>query len=291
MAQLCDHADFDIRREGPRRSRPRLHRHDYFQLHLQVAGPAQMHLATSSRALAPGAVTFVLPDRVHYHEHPATSRYYVLSFGLRFLRGDLDAGPLELEDVPLRRAPELAPFQLQDAMDFELDAGELAVAVDLCESMLRENTARGFYSLEMIRSHLLALIGLVCRKYADRFDQGMSDRQKHLSRNAAVLRVVKFLRENYMRKIMLEEVAAAVCLSPNYLSHLVKRELGKSFLDLLTAMRMDAARPLLLGTSQRVSEIAIRVGFEDEAYFSRRFRQLEGCTPTEFRAQHASAHA
>lgn len=285
MAQLCDHADFDIRREGPRRSKAGLHRHDYFQVHLQVAGPAQMHLATSSRMLAPGAATFVLPDRVHYHAHPPTSRYYVLSFGLRFLRADLEAGPLELEDVPLKRAPELAPFQLQDAMDFELDEKELAIAIQLCESMLRENALRGFYSTEMIRSHLLALIGLVCRKYADRFKQGVAEQQQNLSRNAATRRVVKFLRENYMRRVMLEDVAAAVCLSPNYLSHLVKRELGKSFVDLLTGMRMDAAKPLLLSTTHRVSEIADQVGFEDEAYFSRRFRQIEGCTPTEFRGQ------
>ncbi|MEO8280054.1 MAG: helix-turn-helix transcriptional regulator [Ideonella sp.] len=90
-----------------------------------------------------------------------------------------------------------------------------------------------------------------------------------------------------MRRIMLEDVASAACLSPNYVSHLVKRELGKSFVDLLTCMRMDAAKPLLLSTTHRVSEIADQVGFDDEAHFSRRFRQLEGCTPTEFRGQFA----
>jgi hypothetical protein len=44
MAQLCDHADFDVRREGPRRSEARLHRHDYFQVHLHVEGPASRSL-------------------------------------------------------------------------------------------------------------------------------------------------------------------------------------------------------------------------------------------------------
>jgi AraC-like DNA-binding protein len=283
MAQLCDHADFDVRREGPRRSEAQLHRHDYFQVHLHVEGPAQMHLAASTRALEPGMLSFILPDRVHYHSHPPGSRYYVLSFGLKFLRSDLDAGPLELEDVPLWQAPELAPFQFQDALDFQLSPAETATAIGLCEAMLAENTTRQFFSMELIRSHLLALIGLVCRKYADRFDQSEAEQQKRISRSAAVRRVVKFLRENYMRRIMLEDVAGAVCLSPNYLSHLVKRELGRSFIDLLAGLRMDAAKPLLLGTTQRVADIADQVGFDDEAYFSRRFRQLEGCTPTEFR--------
>lgn len=285
MAQLCDHADFDVRREGPRRSEARLHRHDYFQIHLQVEGPAQMYLAASARALSPGVASFILPDRVHYHSHAPGSRYYVISFGLKFLRADLDAGPHELEDVPLQRAPELAPFQFQDALDFQLDLDELATAVGLCEAMISENLGRGFFAMEMIRSQLLALIGLVCRKYAGRFQQGMAEQQGRLSRSAAVRRVLKFLRENYMRRVLLEDAAGAACLSPSHLSHLVRRELGKSFVDLLTGLRMEAAKPLLLGTSLRVSDIAAQVGFDDEAYFSRRFRQLEGCTPREFRGQ------
>ncbi|CAN5469709.1 AraC family transcriptional regulator [soil metagenome] len=285
MVQLCDHSDFDIRREGPRRSQPRLHRHDYFQIHLQVEGSAQMHLAASTRPLVPGIVSFILPDKVHYHSHPPGSRYYVLSFGLRFLRPDLDVGALDLEDVPLQRAPELAPFQFQDGLNYALDETELRRASELCEAMLDENSARRFFSMEMIRSHLLALIGIVCRKHADAFRQTNVEQHRGQSRSATVKRVVKFLRENYMRRIMLEDVANAVCLSPNYLSHLLKRELGKSFVDVLTGLRMDAAKPLLLGTPLRVSEIADQIGFDDEAYFARRFRQLEGCTPSEFRGQ------
>lgn len=285
MVQLCDHADFDIRREGPRRSEPRLHRHDYFQIHLQVEGTGQMHLAASTRTLHPGVVSFVLPDRVHFHSHPPGSRYFVLSYGLRFLRPDLDAGPFDLEDVPLHQAPELAPFQFQEALTYALDGVELARAVELCDAMLAENSSRRFFSMEMIRSHLLAFIGIVCRKHADTFRQTNAEQHRGQSRSATVKRVVKFLRENYTRRIMLEDVANAVCLSPNYLSHLLKRELGKPFIDVLTGLRMDAAKPLLLATQLRVSEIANQIGFYDEAYFARRFRQLEGCTPSEFRDQ------
>ncbi|GAA4340142.1 AraC family transcriptional regulator [Pigmentiphaga soli] len=283
MAQLCDYVDFDIRRQGPRRSAARLHRHDYFQMHVHLEGSAQMHMAMVTRQLAPGAVTFILPDKVHFHSHPPGCRYYVLSFGLRFLRGDLDVGPLELEDVPLARAPELAPFLFQETLDYDLDAGELAEAARHCEAMLAENAVRGFYALEMIRSHLLALIGQVCRRYAASFELLSADQHGRASRRAAIKRVVKFMRENYMRRIMLEDVANAVCLSPNYLSHLIKRELGKSFVDLLTGLRMEAAKPLLLDTRLRVSDIAEQIGFDDEAYFSRRFRQIEGRTPSAYR--------
>ncbi len=283
MSQLCAHSDFDVRREGSPRSERRLHRHDYFQIHVHLEGPAQMHLGASTRPLAPGVLSFILPDRLHYVSHLPGSKYYVLSFGLKFLRNDLDAGPLELEDIPLQRAPELAPFQFQDSLDFQLDAAEMAKTVSLCEAMLAENMAREFFSMELIRSHMLALIGLVCRKYASRFEQSAAEQQTRMSRSAAVKRIDKFLRDNYMRRLMLEDLANAACLSPNYLSHLLKREFGKSFVDLLTGLRMEAAKALLLNSTLRVAEIADQCGFSDEAYFSRRFRQMEGCTPTAFR--------
>ena len=283
MAQLCAYRDFEIRREGPRRSQPRLHRHDYFQVHFHIAGPAQMHLADASRPLAPGMLSFILPDRLHYMTHPPGSKYYVMSFGLQFLRADLCASFLELEDIPLWRAPELAPFRFQDAMDFQLEGEQMGTAVSLCEQMLQENEARSFYSLEWIRSHLFALIGLVARKHAQDFQQSKAEHQTRMSRSAAVRRVDRFLRESYMNRVTLDDAAQAVCLSPNYLSHLLKRERGKSFLDLLAGLRMDAAKALLRTTDLRVADVAARSGFKDEAYFSRRFRQIEGCAPTEFR--------
>ena len=282
MGQMCDHIDFDIRREGPRRSEPRLHRHDYFQIHVQVEGCAEMHTSTDACPLSPGLVTFVMPDRLHYHRHLSGSRYYVVSFGLNFLRTDLDAGPLELEDIPLARAPELAPFRAQGRLAYRLDRAELGRAVHLCEAMLDENRARGFFALEMIRSHLLALIGLVCRKYAASLVPPAASSAVR-SRPAAMAGVMRFLRENYMRRIVLKDVADAVCLSPDYLSHLLTRELGRSFTELLTTLRIDAAKPLLLGTRLRVADIAGQCGFDDEAYFSRRFRQLERLSPSEFR--------
>jgi AraC-like DNA-binding protein len=47
---------------------------------------------------------------------------------------------------------------------------------------------------------------------------------------------------------------------------------------------MQKARELLLSTSIRMTEVAEAVGFEDEAYFARRFKQRYGKTPTEMRS-------
>ena len=51
--------------------------------------------------------------------------------------------------------------------------------------------------------------------------------------------------------------------------------------------RMEIAQELLLMTDNRISEIAKEVGFSDEGYFTRRFKQKFNCSPSEFRARRA----
>ena len=83
------------------------------------------------------------------------------------------------------------------------------------------------------------------------------------------------------------DAAAAADLSPNYLAHLIKKETGKTFVDLVTERRMEKACELLTHTTLRINEVAQAVGFEDEAYFARRFRQRYATAPRQFRLRKA----
>lgn len=286
MRERARHLDFDIRREHGREPLAATHRHEYFQIQINLAGPTEQTIGAVTRPFEPGMLSFVLPYRMHCVPHPPGSRYYIISFGQHFLRSDLDVDPLDLEDVPLARAPELAPFLLQESTDFQLDGADHETMLTLCEQMTRENAARGFYSLEMIRAHLLLLIGLVCRKYAAWITEQAGQQASRQGRRAAMTRVVRHVRERLAEKLTLESAAAAACLSPNYLAHLIKKETGRTFVEIVTERRMERAQELLRNTSLRVSEVAREVGFTDEAYFSRRFRQTLGMTPIAFRANH-----
>lgn len=290
MLERADHLDFEIRRENGREPLALPHRHEYFQIQINLAGATQQHIGATTRPFEPGMLSFVLPYRMHCVPHPPGSRYYILSFGQRFLRNDLDVDPLDLEDVPLARAPELAPFLAQESMDYRLDGTDLATMLTLCEQMTVENAARGFYSLEMIRAHLLLLIGLVCRRYGSGIEACIVENTSRHGRREALARVIRHIREHLADKLTLDSAAAAAFLSPNYLAHLIKKETGRTFVEIVTERRMERAQELLLNTRIRVSEVAQQVGFGDEAYFSRRFRQVIGVSPMAFRAvERASA--
>jgi AraC-like DNA-binding protein len=52
-----------------------------------------------------------------------------------------------------------------------------------------------------------------------------------------------------------------------------------------TLLKLQMARPLLVRTNLSISEIAVRCGFDNPLYFSRRFSALYGCPPSDFRAR------
>lgn len=99
----------------------------------------------------------------------------------------------------------------------------------------------------------------------------------------ALTRVTSYISEHAMEHISLRQAAAATFLSQGYLTRLLKKELGRSFVELVTDRRLERARELLAHTRLRIGEIARLCGFEDEAYFTRRFRQWFGQSPSQWR--------
>jgi AraC-like DNA-binding protein len=283
MDERSDTVDFFIRDQSGRPPITEPHRHEYFQIQVCLDGETEQHIGGAVRPFRRGFVSFILPYRVHYVPHPEGSRFALINFTQRFLRPDLDVDPLDLEDVPIRHAPELAPFIFQEDLDFSMDDDGFRPIEALVEVMMAEQRARRFGSLELLRSYLLQFIVTVCRRHEAALRRA-SDMQTHRnSRRRALLRAIRFVRENLSRDISLADAAAAAFLSPNYLAHLLKKETGKTFTEVVTERRLQRARELLTNTDLRIGEVANASGFQDEAYFSRRFRQWYDTTPKAFR--------
>lgn len=95
----------------------------------------------------------------------------MINFSQAFLRADLDVDPLDLEDVPAHRFPELTPFRFQEHLDFILTGDTYEEARRLALCMLDTDRVRTFGSTTLLRGYLLQLIGLVCTQYAGALDK------------------------------------------------------------------------------------------------------------------------
>lgn len=103
------------------------------------------------------------------------------------------------------------------------------------------------------------------------------------NQDAAVTTIKNYIHSHLEQDLTRESLAAMVYLTPDYLSHLFKRETGFSLTNYIIYERIEEAKRMLAGTDKSVSEIATRCGFQNISYFSRQFRRFTGVTPREFR--------
>ncbi len=95
---------------------------------------------------------------------------------------------------------------------------------------------------------------------------------------------LSYVREHYQQDLTLESVAKYVSLSPYYLSHLLRREYGFTFVNYVTRVRVEEARALLLRDDVTISSVSAAVGYDDPGYFTKVFRRVTGMTPGAYRA-------
>jgi AraC-like DNA-binding protein len=97
--------------------------------------------------------------------------------------------------------------------------------------------------------------------------------------------VLGYLRKNKTGAVTLEEVATVAKMSPKSFCRFFKANTGKTLVEYLHELRVGEASRQLLESDLPVSEIALECGFNNLSNFNRRFRELKGMTPREFRRQ------
>ncbi|MHA7965440.1 helix-turn-helix domain-containing protein [Paenibacillus sp. CAU 1782] len=106
----------------------------------------------------------------------------------------------------------------------------------------------------------------------------------------AIMRSIKYLEQNYYKPITRNELARVAGLSPWHYSRKFKELTDNSPLEYLNRYRIYRAKERLIQHAGHMHDVAKQVGFEDSAYFSRRFKQMEGITPKQYVKVAADRH-
>lgn len=111
--------------------------------------------------------------------------------------------------------------------------------------------------------------------------------ERSKGRNQSVIRTaLQYMEENFTDdSLTLNHVAGVANVSANHFSALFSQEMGQTFIEYLTQLRMNRAKEQLRCTDMRSGEIALEVGYKDPHYFSFLFKKTQGCTPSEYRNQ------
>lgn len=111
------------------------------------------------------------------------------------------------------------------------------------------------------------------------YDIRMNSRRQQRDTGTALEQAKQYIEEHYPEPLTIQQLAAAAEFSSKYFVDLFKKKYGKSALEYAAELRLQEAKRLMAESSLRLREIAHRVGYADEFYFSRKFKKMIGVAP------------
>lgn len=98
----------------------------------------------------------------------------------------------------------------------------------------------------------------------------------------ALDRTRSYMDNHYNENLTIEQLAHMAEVSPKYFVDLFKKTYGKSAMDYVTEVRVNSAKKLMVRSDARLRDIAHQVGYNDEFYFSRKFKKEVGMSPSAY---------
>ena len=134
-----------------------------------------------------------------------------------------------------------------------------------------------------IYSMLIQMLVIIGRKYstsAESFDVSKGKQQEYAEK---FTNVCEYINEHFAEDLTLEDTAEMSGFSKFHFARLFKQFTGKTFYRYVNLKRIENAEKLLTDPSAGITEIAINSGFSSPPAFVRMFKQIKGCTPTEYK--------
>lgn len=248
-----------------------IHWHDFLEINFVLAGEMEVAINNRMIVVKEGEMIVLNRDDVHSINSDSQNLLYVQ------LHLDLERYNQYIPDiwtVLFRCSPGN-----NDAVSQNLKAeikSQICRIVDLMESQEHNVDAEKkiiYYCIDILSTLKMAFVATNSSKEKNLTEE-QSDR---------LWKVIDYMYDNHSRKLTLNEVAQQVYISDDYLSRLLKKQIGMGFEEFLSFIRAELSLRLLLNTDMGVTNIAYECGFSAPKYYNTAFLKSYRCTPTEYR--------
>ncbi len=252
------------------------HRHNFFEMFFVLEGRCVHQVRDSHAVLSPGDLCMIRPNVIHSLDvsdesviidvliRKSTFRHYFYSI----LQGDNLLANFFLSTLCSKRGIDYLLFHA---------GGEESMHrafVELCIECLEQHD---YYSV-MVNAIVSRIFVLLLRLRPEQCQLPGDPMEK----SDTVLQIARYLNAN-TASATLGSLAEQFHYSPEYASRLIKQATGRTFIQLLTTLRMENAERMLRDTSLPITDIASAVGYESSEHFIRTFRKYAGLTPSGYR--------
>lgn len=231
-----------------------LHMHRCFEIILVTAGSMKVRIEQDVYALDAGDMILIKPNRVHSLETADTSEHKLCIFSPELIAAVAS---------PLKRHPLTSPV-VRDA---------LHLYRELFESLDESASVGG------IKGVLYCVCDLFCRQLDLTREEILSGKD-HLIRD-----MLRYVEKNMSASCSLATTAAALGYSESYLSRVFGDTVGMPYTAYVRQVKINRACYLLKNTGISITDIVNQCGYSSVATFNHNFKELTGCSPTEYRKE------
>lgn len=230
--------------------------HDNIEILCCMAGSGQIICNSVEYDVEKGDLVVVNSNVIHGFRSDTKFEYYCLIVGSDFLAAN---------DIPV------------ETVEFEsLVRSKEACA--LYENVVNEMISEKEYRAAGVRAQILNLMVYLARNHST---GAVPEEKNRGTSDESIKQAIAYIKSNYAQRLTLDEIADEVNLSKYYFAREFKKATGMTVVAYINAIRCRNAKKLLLSQKYSISEIASQCGFENNSYFSKTFKNVMGCLPSE----------
>lgn len=251
------------------------HTHDYVEMVYMCQGCTKHIINGAEIDLRQGEL-LILGQNARQEIYPAKESDIAVNFIIRpgFFNGMLEL--LGSEESPLREfiLKALSGEELSGYLRFQVS--DVKSVQNLIENLLW-TLISDTPNRRSINQLTMGLLFVQLLNHTDRLLVGSQEQE-------IIVQVLRYIEENYAAG-SLTEIAAHLHYDTAWLSREIRRRTGRTYTELVQEKRLSQSAWLLKNTRQRVSDIALTVGYENISYFHRLFMNKFGLSPRQYRCK------
>ena len=246
------------------------HRHSFYHLVFFTKGSGSHTIDFQHFTVEQYQIYFMAPGQVHSWDFEGDMKGFVVNFSGTFFQSFL-LRPEYLESFPfLNGVSNDSVINLNQKYGQEVKA--------MFEKLIDQSLKGDVMQQDMIRVLLLQIFITLEQSHYN-----MPLKTPKITQNATIRNFIKLIENNFTEMRLPGAYADLLNVTPNHLNALVKENLGKQAGEVIRERILLEAKRLLVNKDLTISEIAYRLNFSDNSYFTRFFRKYGGVTPEAFR--------
>ncbi|NTV90720.1 MAG: AraC family transcriptional regulator [Clostridiales bacterium] len=256
-----------------------MHTHNFFEVNYVMNGSCNMSFGNETRLLNQGDVCIIAPHS--RHDTSIEDDSLVISLLLREATFETTFFKLIAQEDLLASFLRSILFSGKDSANFLLFKTDNSEELfNNIRDIFMECHLSDIYSNTCAVSRVHLFFSLLLREYSGSIQ--LFENKKTSDDHANFIQILKYLQDHY-QAMTLNQLADIFHYNPSYLSRMIKKNSGRSLVEILTELKINKASVLLLHTNSKIETVSEHVGYNSVDHFSRQFKKSFGVSPQKYR--------